>query len=873
MLPGDAWCRDFVEELDREYRRVAKAGGPGRATLWYWGQLVSPATVRFVWMMRRRGGAMGGRGAGGWRTGWLQDLRHAARGLTRDARLAGFVVVTLALGIGGTGAMFGVVDRLFLRGPAHVAEPDDLVRLYLRFEGSQPRTTPWIPYRTAEAFRIDARGFAGVALHSAREMLARVDGTASPLRVGTVGRGFFDLLGTAPARGRFIGGSGDPASYDVAVVSQELASRLAPEGGVLGRTVELPERRYRVVGVAPPGFTGPGLEPVDVWVPLTPDEAGSRNWNVVARVRGAGADPEQVLPAVAEANRVHASTDPGRFFQWAREGRVIAAPIGSDDGAGEAEEVTVARLLTAVAVVVLVIGMANVVNLLLARLTRRRRELAVRMALGGGRWRMARLLVSESLVLATLGGLAALPVAWCGGWLVRRVLLSHVAWPASPLQGRVLALTFVVVGVVGVLLGIVPAWRANRTDVAAGLRAGSRGGGGRRARLHVGLAAAQVALSAVLLAGAGLFLKSFRTLRVTDLGVDAESVVAVSLSSLDAEAIPPATAREYELYLRALDAVAGDPDVAAASVSLGLPFLYNFGLSIVVPGRDSIPNLPGGGPWLTAVTEDYFETVGTTILRGRDFTAAEVAGDEPVLMVSQSMARLLWPGVDALGACVRVGDGESPCSRVVGVVEDVHRQGYREPPSLQYYVPLAPGGSFGGMTLTLRLRDESGGALARIRSTLVALDPAVDWVETTRLASALEPQIRPWRLGSWVLGTAALLALAVAVVGVYGVLSYLVEQRRREIGIRIALGASMVGIRGLVLRTGLGATAAGLSAGLAAVVLSARWLEPLLVETRAGDPLVLGGVAGILLAAGVAACLLPAGRAAGVEPSSCLKEE
>lgn len=816
---------------------------------------------------------MDGSGAGHWRAGWLQDLRHAVRGLIRDARLAGFVVVTLALGIGGTAAMFGVVDRLFLRGPAHVVEPDDLVRLYLRFEGSQPRTTPWIPYRTAEAIRTEARNFEGVALHYARETLARLDASTRPLRVSTVGRGFFELLGTVPARGRFFGGSQDPPSLDVAVVSWELASRLASDGDVLGRTVELPERRYRVVGVAPPGFTGPGLEPVDVWIPLAPDEAGSRNWNVAARVRGAGAGPDGALPAAAEANRIHAVTDPGRFFQWAREGRVIAAPLGSDDGAGEAAEVTVARLLTAVAAVVLVIGMANVVNLLLARLTRRRRELAVRTALGGGRWRMARLLVSESVVLAVLGGLAALPVAWGGGWLVRRVLLAHVAWPSSPLQGRVLALTFAVAGVVGVVLGLVPAWRANRSDVAAGLRAGSRGGGGRRARLHMGLAAAQVTLSAVLLAGAGLFLKSFRTLRVTDLGVDAGSVVAVTLASLDPEAIPRATPREYALYMRALEAVAVDPDVARASVSLGLPFLYNFGLSIVVPGRDSIPTLPGGGPWLTAVTEGYFETVGTTILRGRGFTAAEVAGDEAVTVVSESMARLLWPGTDALGACVRVGDGESPCSRVVGVVEDVHRQGYREPPSLQYYVPLAPNGTFGGMTVTLRLRDGGEGALARIRSTLAEVDPAVDWVETTRLVSALEPQVRPWRLGSWVLGTAALLALAVAVMGVYGVLSYLVEQRRREIGIRIALGASMVGIRGLVLRTGLGATAAGLVAGLAAVLLSARWLEPLLVETRVGDPLVLSGVAGILLASGAAACLLPAGRAAGVEPSSCLKEE
>lgn len=885
-LPDDDWSREFIAELDAEYReRATRPRWRIYAILWYAAQCASPETIRFVWLMRRRRRqarrAEDRRLAGGNRApaleGWGQDLRQASRGLVRESRFTLFAAATLAVGVGANAAMFGVADRLFLRGPPHVVAPDELVRLYLEFDEPNTfrrRITKWIPYRTIAALKEDVAGFTDLAAYRSDELLVRVESGTRPLNVSAVGEDYFETLGAAPARGRFFGRASDRSRDDVAVLAHDLwVKSFASDPGVVGQTITAEDRTYVVVGVAPQGFTGPHLAPVDVWVPLDPSTTSNRNWQVVARLPAHRPGGAGAAAAVADANAIHRQTDPGRFFQWAREGTIVAAPISHDDQGAEPAEATVSKLLWVVAALVLLIGIANVVNLMLARLTRRRREVAVRLALGVGRLRLARLLFSESFVLAGLAGLASLPLAYGSGVLLRRVLLPQVGWSSSPLDVRALGITVLVTLLSGALVGVLPIWRASRTDVSDGLRSGVRGGGRRRAPLNLSLAGAQVALSAALLLGAGLFLKSFRTIRVTDLGVDAGEVTVVTLRALQPDAIPSASEKEWSLYRRALDVAAGDPDVAAAAATLGLPFLYNFGRTIAIPGMDSIPALPGGGPYLSAVTEGYFAAVGTSILRGRGFTAAEVSGDEPVMVVSESMARLLWRSRDALGRCVRVGDETSPCSWVIGVAEDVHRVGYREPPSMQYYVPLGPRGDFGGMAVVLRLKNRDAGTLERIRSRFQELDPAIAYVETRTLERMLDPQVRPWRLGMWCLGLAAFIALLVSVAGVYGVLSYLVEQRRREIGIRMALGASGPGIRGLIVRRGLGATALGLAVSLVLVAGAAPWVQPMLFETSVLDPLVISGVAGVLFLASVAACLLPADRAARVQPATCLKEQ
>lgn len=806
--------------------------------------------------------------------GVVQDVVHAVRSLSRDRRVTGFVVLTLALGIGANAALYGVADRLFLRGPAHVAEPGELVRVLLHFEarnGAPPRTGPYIPWTTSEA--LDRTGaFAGLTRYRFEERLAGVGLDVRPARVATVDGRYFRVLGVAPRRGRWFGDTSDGGALDLAVVSTSFARRaFGSTDAALGRRVALDGRAHTVVGVAPEGFSGPHLDPIDVWVPLDLEATGSRNWYVVARI----VDPD---PAVrdriaAEADAAHRATDPGRFFQWALDGVVTLAPVGAGDDGGRPPEVAVAALLLGVSVLVLLIGVANVVNLLLARLARRRREVAVRLALGIGRARLARSMFIENLVLAGLSGGAALPVAWGAGTLLRQVLLPGVAWASTPLPWRVVAATALASLAAAVLVSLVPLARAGRTDLADELRSGGRGSVGPRGRLQLGLATAQIALSAALLVGAGLFVQSFRTLRVTDLGIDADRVAVLTLRESEPGAIPSPSDAEHALYRRALDAVRGASGVEAAAVTLGLPFVYTFGLSVAVPGRDSIPELPGGGPFLSAVSADYFDATGTEVLRGRVFTADEVAGDAPVVVVSAAMADALWPDGSALGACLQVGSADDPCSRVVGVVEDVHRSGYREPPSMQYYVPLAPGGGFGGMAVVVRMASPGADALEGLRRRLDGLDPAVGYVEATVLERVLDPQVRPWRMGAWVLGLAAGVALLVSILGVYGVLSYLVEHRRREMGVRIALGASGTGIRRLILGQGLGAAGAGLIVGVGATVAAGRWVEPILFETEVTDPTVLAAVVAVLLVTATAACLLPAGRAARVEPILCLRDD
>jgi len=311
-----------------------------------------------------------------------------------------------------------------------------------------------------------------------------------------------------------------------------------------------------------------------------------------------------------------------------------------------------------------------------------------------------------------------------------------------------------------------------------------------------------------------------------------------------------------------------------AGLTVGLPFLYNFGMSIWVPGLDSIPQLPGGGPYLSAVSDGYFDAVGTSILKGVGISQAEVSRQEPVVVVSRSTARTLWPGGDALGKCLRVFSESSECLRVIGIAADVHRQGYREPPSLQVYVPLGrERGHFGGMALVVRPAGSSASDATRLTSALEGIDPAVDQVDVERLDSLVDNQVRPFRLGAVVLMLTAAIALLVSLIGVYGVLSYGVAQRRREMGVRLALGATTVSIQRLVLRTGLVSGVVGVAIGISLVFGASRWLAPLLFETSVADPLVMTAVATLLVASATAACALPAAEAGRVDAMTCLKGE
>jgi predicted permease len=430
---------------------------------------------------------------------------------------------------------------------------------------------------------------------------------------------------------------------------------------------------------------------------------------------------------------------------------------------------------------------------------------------------------------------------------------------------------------IGVTVGLVPALKATRADVATGLKAGVREGGGQRSRLRTTLTVAQAALSVVLLVGAGLFVRSLWNVRALDLGLQPDRVLAVAIRwpgmgrITDPDARQRESRRRSDFYWRALEQVRALPGAEHAALTIGMPFWSSYGLKLRVPGRDSLPRLAGGGPNISAVTAEYFATMGTRLLRGRVFTPQDRAGSERVAIVSEVMARTLWPEGDPIGECLLIED--LPCARVVGVVADARRFRLREDPHMHYYVPLGQETRMGGTTLLVRPVGDPEAFVNPLRRALLAMDPELGYVDTQPVQRLLDPQVRPWKLGAAVFGLAGLLALLVAAVGLYSVLSYLVEQRTQELGVRIALGARVGHVVGLVLRDGLGMSLLGIAVGSGLALLGGRFLQPLLFEASPRDPAIFTAVALSLGLIAVIASALPAWRANQVDPMRALRVE
>ncbi len=868
VLPHDDWSQEYITELDYEIARRAEDGHGWELTFWYLGQLLRWSAIGFVWTVRARNRSnfktIGKLNMG---SGIWMDTRQAWRRVIREPWAAIVVIVTIAVGIGSVTAMYGLGKRLFISGPPHVQAPEELHRIYLSFDDAGGhRFSPWIPARTATAIRDGVESFSAASVYRTFEDLADFGQRARPLTVHAVDENYFNMLGPVPVAGRFLQ-QGDVTGALVLSSVVATAEFGSPEAAI-GETVRVGNFSGAVIGVAPNGFAGVDLNRVDAWIPIEERSMLNRNWWTIARL----APGQSGQTSKAEAQAIHLEVDPGRSFQWAKEGLIEVSAATADPTGARTTESSIAGLLLAVVALVLVTAWANVLNLLFARVTRRKSEIIVRLALGLGRWRLARLLMAESIMMSAAGGLLSLPVAWGGSLLVRRVLLPDVAWEGAALELDLMIATFAIVLVTGLLLGLLPARYANRMDLSGGLSQTRHGAGGGRIRLQTILAGTQVTLSAALLLCAGLFVKSFWTIRVTNLGVDAAEVLVINLRSLDFS-LGSGGEEEEALYRRALQSLRQRSDGSRAALSVGLPFFSNFGMSVHLEGTDSIPELPGGGPFISVVSDGYFEAIGTAIVQGRGVTSQDLATQAMVVVVGESTGRALWPNGNPIGQCVRIGAQEDPCRTVVGVAEDVHRQGYREPPSLQFYLPVGSSASFSGSTLIFRPRAGDRGLESRLATEIYRAAAGVGFVEIRRLDTLLEGEIRPWKLGAVMLSVAAALAIVMSITGVFGVLTYLVSQRRREIGVRMALGATRFSIRRLVLRTGLIAGTMGVGVGFLGVLAASRWLGPLLFETQVADPLVMLLVGGGLLSAAGIACLLPAEQAARVDPVTTLRSE
>jgi predicted permease len=809
---------------------------------------------------------------------FLHDLRYALRGLRRAPAFAAMVVLTLALGIGANATMFSVLDALLLRAPSHVSDPDRVVRLHFSqvIPGFGTNVQRETSFGLFETLRARKGSFEAVAAEFASELsLGRGEG-ARPVRASLVSPGFFQMLGVKPERGRFLpidaGGAG--GSHEVVVSHRFWRSVYGADPQVIGKVLDIGRRGYTIVGIAPPGFTGVDPAPVDVWLPLA-SAAGNgvgERWRdprkpwlrVVGRLRR----ESSLEQAEGEATAAYRASG-AAFAPNSPDTRALLGPLQAGRGPGAPEETKLSIWLAGMAAVLLLAACVNVATLLFLRALLRQRETGIRLALGVATRRLAAQLATEAMVLAAAGGCAAVAVSLWSSSALRAYLFPEGAAPERLINTRVLAATALVTLLVGVVCALLPLWQVRRADIVGTLRAGDRGGTPFQARTRSALLVCQVALSVVLLVGAGLFVRSARGVAKTDFGFRPEPVLVIR-ANLDR--VGASEAETNSFYPRARLHLAGRSEVEAASLVSIAPMSGMMMLPVAVPGMAALPQAPGGGPYFNSVEPDYFRAVGIPIVRGRVFGSGDGGQGSSVAIVNETMARMVWPGRNPVGECIRILTDPSPCSRVVGVVRDSRNNSLREPASMQVYTMRAPDSSAPVGALIVRVRGSGEDHVASVRRALGTLDPDLPYLDVQPLTAMISPQLRPWRTGAALLGAFGAAALALTLVGIYGSVSYGVMQRRRDIGVTMALGATPSRVLRSVVTNGVRTASIGVTIGVIASLALARTLQSLLFGISAADPVTYAVVALLSLGTCVAASYLPARRAAQVTPLTALRD-
>lgn len=813
---------------------------------------------------------------------FVQDVRYAIRGLIKTPTFTLGVIVTLALGIGVNATMFGVVDTLFLRAPAGVKHPEGIVRLYYQrsFGGAPPQFSgASTNFPSFTDMRDGVPGFEYVTAFAARPMGLGRGTDAVQVNAAVVSYQFFPMLGLRPSLGRFFTDAEDRTGGDrVAVLTYRFWQRkFGGDSSVIGRALPLGKGTYTVIGVGPRDFTGIDLAPTDLILPIHPASEGdvispealtSRNWwwmSTIARVKP-GVVPAAAAAQATLAYRRGASQGPRKDST----SDVLLGPIQESRGPHTSSDAKVALWIGVVAGIVLLIACANVANLLLARGVARRRELAVRASLGAGRAGLIRSLLTESLVLAIAGGISAMVLAIWGGGAARKLLLPDMPGDIALVDSRMLGFTIAAVVVAALLTGLVPALQASRADLVSGFKSGGHGTTGHGSRTRTTLLVAQIALTLVLLVGAGLFVRSLRKVQHIDLGFDADRVLGVTINMTGA-GMKDEDANV--VYLRLLDRFQQIPGVERAGATMGTPFDFAFAESFQAEGVDSIPNVAGGGPYVQAITPGFLATMGTRVLRGREFTTSDAANSPPVAIVSESFARIIWPGKDPIGKCIyRRDDSLKTCTRVVAIAANAKRGTVTEVESMVYYIPLAQALNPAINGVFVRMRPGVRG-LPAVLAREVQAEGNLPYARVQSIAEQMAPQLRSWRLGASAFTAFGLLALIIAATGIFAVLSYGVSQRTKEIGVRVALGAQSAHVIRMVVGHGLRAALLGIAIGAVGAVALGRAIASLLYEVPATDPLVFGGVVATLMTVALAAAYFPARRAARIAPMIALRSE
>ena len=818
-----------------------------------------------------------------------QDARYAVRGWRLQPGFALAIIGTLALGVGANSTMFSVVDRLLFRPPAYLIASERSHHVYFaRVVNGTESIGQAYPYQRFVDLAGTAKTMDVIAAYAARRLAVGPAETARETTVGAASASLWQLFDARPVIGRFFTADEDrdPNGARVAVLSYGYwQSQYAGSPSVLGTTIVITPARYTIIGVAPPGFVGVERETPSVFIPMAlaaVDEFGQRwtegrtsyalSWLEIYGRRKAGVTIESATAdlstAYRESYRRQLSLEP-QFtapIEVARP-RMFLSSMLTERGPRPTAVARVATWLFGVTAVVLLIACANIGNLLLARSLHRRREIAIRLALGVTRGRLVRHLLIESMALAILGGLAGLLLAEWGGQFLRTFLLSDVEWQRTITDRRTVLFALIATVVVGVAAGIVPVLQAERCDVIASLKAGARDGHGRRSRLRSALMLAQVTLSVLLLIGAGLFMRSVDRVASLRLGYDADRLLAVDLrmrnTTID-------SAGRAALRRALLERAERNPIVQSATLACSAPFSGTCTQSVFVAGVDSTQRL---GEFVTQIASPrYFETVGTRVLRGRGIVAEDRAGDPLVAVVSEAMALALWPGQDPLGKCFRTGSDTAPCRTVVGVAENVRQERITDDAGFEYYISAVQDGEHRGR-LFVRVRGDPRLVSEPVRRDLASVMPSSAYLVVRPMSQIVGNVTRSWRLGAVMFAAFGALALVVAMIGLYSVIAYSVAQRRQEVGVRIALGARVGDVVRLIVFDGLRIVMVGVALGIALAVVTGQWLGPLLFQVSPRDPVVFAVVALVLVGVALVASGLPAIRASRVDPATSLRAD
>ncbi len=814
----------------------------------------------------------------------LKDIRYGFRMLLRSPGFTAVAVISLALGIGANTAIFSIISS-FLFAPLPVEEPKQLVSIFTT-DTKNPGPLPVSHYNYLD-FRDKTDVFTGVlAFNFAAVNLSKGAGENRQVFAEVVSGNYFDVLGVKPAQGRAFIPDEDktPSTHPVVVLSYGSWQRdFGGDQSLVGSTISINRRDFTVIGIAPRDFEGTGLGGgPDMWIPMMMhnevqadlamfyDARRGLAFNLIGRLKP-GVTIQQAQAALStlasQLEQEYPKDNEGRNVQ------LIPLLQARIDPGGDGEVVRTSQIMQGTVFIILLIACANVTNLLLARATRRRREIAIRLAIGASRGRLIRQLMTESLVLSLVGG----TVGFFAALWTKNLIRSFVPFGGGPnatevgLDSSVLIFTLAATVLSGVLFGLAPALQASKPDLVPTLKGDITqpvSQRGFRLNLRKALVVAQVALSLLSLITAGLFVRSLQKAKEVNPGFITDKVVVFGFN-LGREGYTPDQGKQF--HRQALERVTSLPGVESATIARDRPFAGGFQRSVFIEGQEPPPGGRGVLVQVNNISSNFFDTLGIPLLRGRDFAETDNEKAPKVVIINEAMANRFWPDQDAVGKRFKFF-GDQDYREVVGVSRDSkinslteQRRPFVYTPMLQEYSPQ--------MTLEVRTSSDPQGMIGAIRSKIQELDPSLSVLNVQTLGERVDGSLQGERSQATMIGTAGLLALLLASVGLYGVMAYTVAQRTREIGIRMALGASRKNVLGLVLKQGVTLVSTGVVIGLGLAFGVTRFIASSLFGVTAVDPLTFAGTSLLLIVVSLVASYIPARRATKVDPMIALRYE